>query len=275
MENNAKIKDSIVSILKNQKIIIYGVGYVAMKFYKALVIKGLDENILCFVVTEKNNEQRNVNGIPVKAIAEIGKDEKNIICLAVHEVLKTEVEDTLRKFGLNNYIWIYPYLFELVLGLPLKRNIEVPLTQILRECDDYRIAIRYLAIENYFGKNSFGYKVYEKAQAAYCGVRTAKRRREKFCELIYNWEINGYDSEKVIIIDDNYKILDGTHRVAAARYFGNNIIRCDIFKNSSIFDEWTGETAIMSKESILNLELTVEEIVAIENIHQTIRKNYA
>lgn len=180
MENNIVIKNDITNTLKDQKIMIYGTGHVAMKFYKGLAIRGLEGNVLCFIVSKKQSEKADINGIPVKAIEEISLDEKSIICLAVHEVLKAQIEATVKKHGIGNYIWIYPYLFELVLGPPLKRNIEVPLTKILKRCDDYRIAIRYLAIENYFGKNSIGFRIYEKAQAAYCGEKPQESVQRSF-----------------------------------------------------------------------------------------------
>ena len=74
------------------------------------------------------------------------------------------------------------------------------------------------------------------------------------------------------MIDDNYEILDGTHRVAVAQYFGDKVIKCDVFKNSPVFVEWTGETALMSRKTIWDLALTNEEIKAIENIYQFIKE---
>lgn len=50
--------DNLLSFLKNKRIIIYGAGYVAAKFYDLLVLNGLGNNVESFVVTKKKIRKR-------------------------------------------------------------------------------------------------------------------------------------------------------------------------------------------------------------------------
>lgn len=118
--------------------------------------------------------------------------------------------------------------------------------------DDYRIAVRYLAIENYYGKNTIGYDIYLKLMELHTSHETAVKRLSTFIKLIKDWEKLGYDDTKSIDILENGILIDGTHRFSLGVYFGLNDMSCNIYdakKYSNCF-EISGEDAVMSKEAV-------------------------
>lgn len=78
------------------------------------------------------------------------------------------------------------------------------------------IIVKYLAIENYYGKNNFGFKLYNKMQEK----RVNENWEQRYKELIKNVEKNGFNIDYPIETDINYSIHDGAHRLALALYYG-------------------------------------------------------
>lgn len=101
------------------------------------------------------------------------------------------------------------------------RNME------LSRCD---IVVRYLAIENYFGKNNRGFEMYTKMQRArkkwFAPSSNISEETDsctaanQFKELIASYEKSGYDRESHIILDRSLSLIDGSHRMALALYYG-------------------------------------------------------
>lgn len=86
------------------------------------------------------------------------------------------------------------------------------------------IMIRILAIENFYGKNNYGFKLYNKMQKI--RVRNNPKipqfmadNQERFITLIKSFEKNGYLEEYPIIINNSFKLFNGTHRLACSLYF--------------------------------------------------------
>ena len=88
--------------------------------------------------------------------------------------------------------------------------------QLLR----WDIAVKLLAIENYYGKNDFGFDLYAKMQNARAGFDRAAEAKESFVSLILNWEENGYDPTSCIYVDNDLTLQNGAHRLAMAIYYG-------------------------------------------------------
>lgn len=104
------------------------------------------------------------------------------------------------------------------------------------------LAVRYLAVENYYGKNDFGFELYRKmhtlgenygqnndAERYYqklrksgkfprFGVEKEEHSIEQFQNLIRSYEKNGYDPNSAIISDRNLMNMNGSHRVTLAVY---------------------------------------------------------
>lgn len=262
----------ILEIIKNKKIIIYGAGYIANKFYDVLMAYGLEKNIDCFVVTQKNTNQNSIKGYPLKTVYELENIKNSIICLAVHEMTKEDIIKILKKEKLDNYIWIFPYFFELILGTPIATKIYVPVSKLIQSCNDYRLAVRYLAIENYFGKNNNGFMIYKKALGLYCKKETIAKRLNFFCDTIQRWEKNGYLNNYSLIVDDKYTLLDGAHRLALARYYQIEKVVCDIYKRIDNIYKWIDDNTLMTRSALLSAGFSDDELIQLESVDKKIRE---
>lgn len=110
-------------------------------------------------------------------------------------------------------------------------NVKIPTNDLFlaqyyqNEFNAVDIAVKYLAIENYFGLNQFGFSLYKKMQQK----RIGESWNERFKELIRSVEQNGYLLEHPIQTDINYSIHDGAHRLALALFFGIDSINVEIY----------------------------------------------
>lgn len=124
------------------------------------------------------------------------------------------------------------------------------------------IVVRYLAIEEYFGENQIGYDLYLKMQAKRKTQDTPEEinmRLERFKEIILDWKENGYDSRSKISCDCNLHLLDGSHRLALALYFGTLKMYCTCYGYEKKIDyslNWFIEHGFSEEEimQILNKE---------------------
>lgn len=84
------------------------------------------------------------------------------------------------------------------------------------------IIARYLAIENYYGKNDFGWAIYHKMQTIRMkdNPKGAKQRGKAFTKLIESVKDNGYLYNKPIRVKPSLSLVNGSHRLATALYFG-------------------------------------------------------
>lgn len=88
----------------------------------------------------------------------------------------------------------------------------------------YDIIVKYLAIEQFYGNNDFGFDLYNKMQK----IRTGKDWQKRFEELIKSFE-SGCDENSCIETDLNYSIHDGAHRTAIAIYNGIESLNVKLF----------------------------------------------
>lgn len=208
----------LLEVIRSTKFYIYGAGYVGRRFYQALQKYGLQENVYGFITTKETADT--LMGLPINTIDKISIKESTLICLAVHESLCQEITMLLQTRGFYNYIWIYPYLYEFLLGQPIQENLEIPVKKIIENSPGDWLAIWYMAIDQYYGKNDYGYSLYVRAWNLSGELNTAKGRLQKFKELIGTWDLHGYDEASSISVLDNYHVIDGSHRVSLAVYHG-------------------------------------------------------
>lgn len=90
------------------------------------------------------------------------------------------------------------------------------------------VIVKYLAIENYFGLNNFGFNLYNEMQNARIGEIWELR----FKDLIKSFEEKGYDNNFPIETDINYSIHDGAHRLALAMFLNIKKIKVRAFNAS-------------------------------------------
>lgn len=85
------------------------------------------------------------------------------------------------------------------------------------------LLIRLLAIDEYFGKNDYGFKLYKKMQQTRLSKNKKIPPREddeiQFKKLIKSFEINGYDNNMPVELNKDFKVFDGSHRLACAVAF--------------------------------------------------------
>lgn len=268
MQRNSEI----LKVLEGNRIIIYGAGYMAKMFYKALSKSGIEKNVELFVVSSKPKKIKTLYGTKIKTIDEIEIDSNVLICVAVHEMLKDEIQETLKQKRLINYVWISPDIYaELFFGIPYKKNVKVSVNKICQE-NIYSIVVRYLAIENYFGKNDYGYDIYTKVQGKLLGKVAAERRWLSFCKLIYDWDLNGCILDRNILLDKNFEILDGAHRIALARYYQMKEINCDLYDCTLLSSEWREDKLFLKEDTLVLFGFTDEEIRIIKDTYTTLRE---
>lgn len=263
----------ILKVMEKNDIVIYGAGYVAESFFRALQVRSVSDRVLCFAVSDKKKAFGKIHDKPIRVIDELLERKNVCICIAVHEVLKDECIEHLVKLGINKYIWVTPYIFEMILGAPLQRHTKVNVNDIIKHQrhDDYNIAVRYSVIENYYKQNEIGYNVYIQAQRVKCEENTAKKRLAGFVQLIDSWQKNGYQEENSLVIDSEFRMVDGAHRLSLAHYHEMQYIYCDVFPYSENYNILVRENSYLSMQMLEQSDLQAYELEAIEKIQAKIR----
>lgn len=261
--------------IKNDKFIIFGHGYVAKRFTEIVENKELQQNFLGYMVSKPEENYDKEMDVPIYSKEWIADKHNVIVCVAVHESLKDEIINDLMKIQPDNeYIWIYPYLYELVLDVPVVQNVWIDVDDIVKKTSiGYFMAVKYLAIEQYMGKCNNGYEIYLKAQSLYSNSYTAKKRLGQFKDLIKNWVGGGYDENFIIKLNRNYEILDGSHRTSLARYFNVEKVKCDVFQTDISLLELQGNIASLTKEVLYRGDFTESEIEQIESAQYKMEHN--
>lgn len=80
-------------------------------------------------------------------------------------------------------------------------------------------ALRYVAVEEHYGKNDFGKDLYIHANH-WESEKALQEDLERFDVLIRSIETKGYDSNSAIFVDLNRNCFNGTHRLALCAWFG-------------------------------------------------------
>ena len=269
LKKHIRKAQDIYDIACDEPILVYGAGFVADFFYKLLVQKGLERNLLGFIVSKNGGGV--LNGLPIYAVNDTTVEKHVVVCVAVHESSLAEIIQSLESNGFGQYVYVYPNLIEMWLGEPLKKKERVSVRDIWNSKDDkYVIAARYLVIEQYHGENSIGYDLYKKMSVLPKNSKTVEKRLDKYLEMISDCECHGYDFEKTIKIFDDYKIIDGNHRFTAAIYFGHEYVDCDIYAASNKKGlELLPSEKRLNHDNVMQLGLTEYEIGILE---QTISK---
>lgn len=264
-----------LSELAEKEIIIYGTGYVGRKFFRLLQRKGLEHRVKCFAITGYPEKGAVVEGIPVYSINDVLLCRNTLVCLAVHESLREELEQVVRQ-RTEQYLWIYPYLYELMFGIPEQRNVEVSVARLLDGFrEDLRLGIRLAAIEAQMGQNTYGFDRYIRAQMLYCRKETAEKRLQQFVQLIEEWRRSGYHRDSVISLNRRADVLDGCHRLSMAVYMGQEKICADIYPTILSAKEFHGCEVIMPQGILAGNGFTDKEIEELEKIQERYTSLYS
>lgn len=222
----------LLETLANNEIAVYGTGYYAERFYMGLEKINLQHKIKCFVVTNSNESSARFMGKPVEQLDNLeGKD--IYIYIAVHESIKCAIEKNLQKCNRSKYIWVTPYIDELLFGEPIAYHKNVKTADILRSqnADNFLFAVRYLVIESFYNGNDVGDNVYIKMEQYLFGgnKEIANNKLMRYKKLIKNWDEAGYQEDSDITIDEKGQFIDGKHRFTLACYHKIESVYCTIF----------------------------------------------
>ena len=125
----------------------------------------------------------------------------------------------------------------LKIQLHIYKTVEISVDDMLLKQSDYGemlrcdMIVRLLAIEDYYGLNDYGFDLYKKMQDARIGEGYAQRAVLDFEELIKSYDENGYNKESGIIIDSEFNLIDGSHRMALALFHHIPYITANLVKS--------------------------------------------
>ena len=96
-----------------------------------------------------------------------------------------------------------------------------------------------MAIEDYYGKNDSGFNNYHIVQKKRLSEMTKEIKElsyseEEFISLIQSFEKNGFDDNYPILLNKNFELVDGGHRLACCLYFGIDKIK--VSTNEKVFN---------------------------------------
>ena len=95
--------------------------------------------------------------------------------------------------------------------------------------------IRYLAIEQYYGENNFGYELYNKMQT----VRLKKKGTSslnQFIQMLKSIDELGYSESSLITINQKGFLIDGSHRLAYAIFSGKTKLPIELVNGNYSVD---------------------------------------
>lgn len=108
-------------------------------------------------------------------------------------------------------------------GIEIKNCYElfkIAMKANMNSCD---ILVRFLALDNYFGKNDFGFNFYNEVQHKRVSQKKIIPRKQynnisTFKKLIKNILENGFDKQFPLCVNKNSLVIDGSHRLAICLY---------------------------------------------------------
>ena len=213
---------------ENHSIYIYGAGKIGKKVLRLIKKTGSAvEKVNGILVSDLTGNPDMLDGFPVM-VPENVADRKSLVLVSVTDIYQEAILEDLKKQGFENIIDGYRYSF-MEADIPsVSPTIVKVNTNELLLCqykegifNKYDIIVRLLAIEEYYGKNDYGFSMYEKMQSGRGQeVSYGKTSLQEFIELIEACEKNGYKEESELIIDEELYLVDGSQRVALAVYFG-------------------------------------------------------
>lgn len=107
--NNYPINDSmyldgfINRIRQEKRIILYGAGKVGRKVYLFLKESQLAENVECFAVTQRKDDDSDILGLHVYSITEIENSKKDcFVLIAAHSNFQSDMQENLKRLNYDH-----------------------------------------------------------------------------------------------------------------------------------------------------------------------------
>lgn len=290
---------TLLKTIQTRDVVLFGTGFVAEKIVHTLAEQGLLDCVRGFVVSKAVTTS--FKGKPVWLVDEYSefvtsqKDKKllselPLLCIAVHESLRADIEDLLSHAGLD-FEWIYPNYLELAWGTATPFVVDIPVQTILQrqEPDQAWISVRYVALKECLsGKwdesasalqerlvingNGPASALYVKAASLFSKPETARQRLAYAAEITKHVLKEGYDRSRPILIDNSYRIIDGLHRLAGSVLAGCKTAPCVVVEASNRFNEYFPEENRLTKAAQEKAGLTPEEKELLKRTRQELLK---
>lgn len=228
--NNAIISAKRLLQMANEKrFFIYGNGYIAARFYRALLYRNAAANVCGFVVTAPRTGEKGPDGRNVLSVQNVPRNAT--VFMAVHESSVAAILNTLDGYGIIDCFWAAPCLTELELGPPLRIGETVSTRELFAEPTNYyNPAIYFLTAIRYINRETSPFDIYVKAQSIAADRKTAERRAAVFCRFIDRALKDGFDLSSALKLDETHSlIIDGNHRAALAKIFHVDTVTADIY----------------------------------------------
>lgn len=213
---------------ENQSIYIYGAGKIGKKVLR--LIKRTESSVKKvkgFLVSDMVGNPKMLEEFPVMVPENI-PDKTSLVLVSVTDIYQEPIVENLKQLGFLNVTIAYKYSFmEDDISDAFSKTININTNELML-CqykkglfNRYDIVVRLLAIEEYYGKNNYGFSLYEKMQSKRAeDVAYGSISRKRFITLIESYEKIGYKKDSELIIDESLHLVDGSHRLALAIYFG-------------------------------------------------------
>lgn len=255
---------------ENQSIYIYGAGKIGKKVLR--LIKRTESSVKKvkgFLVSDLIGNPKMIEEVPVMLPENIS-DRKSLVLVSVTDIYQETIVENLKQLGFLNVIIAYKYSFmEDDVSDTFPKTISINTNELML-CqyrkglfNRYDIVVRLLAIEEYYGKNNYGFSLYEKMQSKRAEDATYGRiSLKRFIALIESYEESGYKKDSELIIDESLHLVDGSHRLALAIYFGVVRLTVRIVKREDqVFygKEWFEELFSQEECKIIENKLSMIE----------------
>ncbi len=268
--------EELLRQLETKDIAVFGTGFVAEMFYMALDRRGLASRLQFAVVTTAKDDLQ-FHGKPVFSLNEVEFSEDMLLCVVVHESAMPELKTILGKVSIPS-VWIYPNLFDLLYGLPVRTTDSLPVRELLsrQDGDEYWLAVRYAAIRDYL-RNESAYpetcELYRKALSLHCGYETAVHRNEQLEVLAASMAREGFRRDCPVRIDEAGRIIDGLHRIACAAYLQIESVPAVVYPASLVFDKVLGERNRLPEHFLRAANFSDEAMAFLRKAQDELMKN--
>ena len=244
--------EDFLTLVRNNKTIVFGAGYVADMLWEALQIHHVSDHVSCFMVS-RAADRTEKHGLPVRLIQDVRPDDCPVL-IAVHEAGRREVLDLLDRAGFHERIFVYPLLHELIYGHPVTEK-KILLEDLLarQNPDHYWLAVRLCGV---IGKRD----LYCRAMAVHSSRHTAEKRYDELQKLKASMSAQGYDQKYPILIDTDYRIIDGLHRTITAACCGMSEIPARIVKKSPSYDRVLSDRNFLPASRLLEFGLSAADV---------------
>jgi len=237
---------ALLEKIKERGLILFGTGFVAQTCYRILQDKGLTDCLRCCVETRHTAES--FHNVPVFDLAALPPLEQGgpILCVAVHEAVLGQVLPALQAACPGEIVWVYPYLVRWAYGEPIDRR-EIPVAEILaaQPAENYWITVRYAALREHRAREGpapagVAAGIYLRTQAQFSTPATARERLQRFCRYADEVARTGWSGVPPILLDEDYRVIDGLHRLAMAACLGRERIACTLVRASALYGDLLG-----------------------------------